>query len=320
MSYILAALLGAGLDLMLGDPHWMPHPVRWMGRLIAYLEGQLRSRLPATPKGEILGGGLLAGGMLLLFSGGSVLLLRGLDRFLPVLSFVVQVWLSYQLLAARCLFDESMAVFYSLRDGNLPQARLRLGRIVGRDTQDLDPPGITRAAVETVAENTSDGVTAPLLALLIGGVPLAMAYKAINTMDSMLGYRTHRYLYFGRIPARLDDVVNFIPARLSGLIMCLIALVLPGFSGRRAFRIFFRDRLAHKSPNSAHTEAACAGALGVQLGGDSMYFGELVHKPTIGDADRSVCPQDILRANLLMFGSEGAVYAMGLAVLLLMRH
>ena len=315
MSHILAALFGAGLDLLLGDPHWMPHPVRWMGKMISSLEDWLRLRIPATPSGELLGGGLLAAAVILIFTGGSALLLWGLGQVFPGLAFVVEVWLSYQLLAARCLFDESMAVFKPLEHGDLSQARHRLSYIVGRDTQALDPAGVARAAVETVAENTGDGVIAPLCALLLGGVPLAMAYKAINTMDSMLGYRTERYLYFGRIPARLDDVANWVPARLAGILMCLTAFLLPGFSGRGALRIFLRDRLAHKSPNSAHTEAACAGALGIRLGGDSRYFGELVHKPFIGDDTRPVCPRDIIKANLLMFGCGGWMYAAGLIAL-----
>jgi adenosylcobinamide-phosphate synthase len=174
-----------------------------------------------------------------------------------------------------------------------------VAEIVGRDTENLDEVGVTKAAVETVAENTSDGIIAPLLFIALGGAPLGLMYKAINTMDSMVGYKNDRYLYFGRVPARFDDAVNFIPARLAGLVMALAAPLMR-LDGKKAFRMFRRDRLNHKSPNSAHTEAACAGALHVQLGGDNYYFGQLVHKPTIGDDDRPVEPEDIRRANRLL--------------------
>lgn len=175
---------------------------------------------------------------------------------------------------------------------------------MGRDTQRLDEAGVVKAAVETVAENTSDGVTAPLLFLALGGLPLGMVYKAVNTMDSMVGYRNERYRWFGTAAARLDDVLNWIPARLSGLMMCLAAALLPGCSGRRALRVFFRDRRKHSSPNSAHTEAACAGALGVQLAGDAWYFGKKVSKPTIGDGLRPVERADVARACRLMYVTE----------------
>ncbi len=183
-------------------------------------------------------------------------------------------------------------------------AQRAVGRIVGRDTQCLDRDGVTRAAVETVAENTSDGVIAPLFWLALGGLPLGMVYKAVNTMDSMVGYRNERYLFFGRAAARTDDAANYLPARLSALLMCLAAALLPGFRGRDALRIWRRDRRKHKSPNSAQTEAACAGALGVQLAGDASYFGTLVRKPTIGEAERPIRPEDIPAANRLMYGTE----------------
>ena len=238
------------------------------------------------------------------FGGGSWLLLEGLRGLSPCLAWPVEVWFTYQLLAARALQKESMAVCPPLAAGDLAGAREAVSRIVGRDTQRLDEAGVVKAAVETVAENTSDGVTAPLLFLALGGLPLGMVYKAVNTMDSMVGYRNERYRWFGTAAARLDDVLNWIPARLSGLMMCLAAALLPGCSGRRALRVFFRDRRKHSSPNSAHTEAACAGALGVQLAGDAWYFGKKVSKPTIGDGLRPVERADVARACRLMYVTE----------------
>lgn len=292
------------LDWLLGDPHWMPHPVRWMGRTITALEIRLRSLFPKCAQGELAAGTVLAVLVTGLFGGGSALVLFLLHRLSPSLAAAAQVWFGYQLLAARSLQLESMAVYPFLRSGDLPGAREAVGRIVGRDTQALDGTGVAKAAVETVAENTSDGVIAPLFWMALGGLPLGMAYKAVNTMDSMVGYKNERYLYFGRAAARLDDIANLIPARLSGILMCLAALILPGFRGEGAWNIFWRDRKNHKSPNSAHTEAACAGALQVQLAGDAVYFGQLVRKPTIGDDLRPIVPEDIARAVRLMYGTE----------------
>lgn len=306
-TVLLPAIL---LDLILGDPHWMPHPVRWMGAMIAGLENVLRGLLPKTPGGERLGGvlmALLVGGA---FCGGSALLLWALALISPWLAWGVEVWLTYQLLAARALERESMAVYPCLIGGDLPAARTAVSRIVGRDTQSLDEAGVAKAAVETVAENTCDGVVAPLIFLWLGGLPLGMLYKAVSTMDSMVGYRNARYQFFGWAGARLDDLFNLIPARLAGLSMCLAAAVLPGYSGRGALRVFLRDRKQHKSPNSAHTEAACAGALGIQLAGDASYGGKLVKKPTLGDPLRPVEPQDIPRACRLMYADALVVLAL----------
>lgn len=303
MNFVLL-LCSVVLDWLLGDPHWMPHPVRWMGQMIAGLEPKLRRIFPKHDRGELAAGAVLVLLVAGIFGIGCALLLALLRRAVPAAAMIVQVWLGYQLLAARSLQVESMAVCPFLRRGDLEGARRMVGRIVGRDTEVLDEAGVTKAAVETVAENTSDGVIAPLFYLLIGGVPLGMVYKAINTMDSMVGYRNERYLYFGRAAARVDDVANFIPARLSGVLMCIGAMLLPGFRGRDAWRIFLRDRRNHKSPNSAHTEAACAGALGVQLAGSAVYFGRLVEKPTIGDDLRSVAVEDVGRAVQLMYACQ----------------
>lgn len=304
--YFWTVLLPAvALDLILGDPHWMPHPVRWMGRTISTLEGPLRRLFPKTSAGERGAGIVLAIVLPALFGGGSALILWGMGRVSHWLSWTVQLWFTYQLLAARSLQTESMAVYYPLKAHELEGARRAVSRIVGRDTQALDETGVAKAAVETVAENTCDGVTAPLLFLFLGGLPAGMAYKAVSTLDSMVGYKNDQYRFFGWASARLDDLLNFIPARLSGLLLCLGAALLPGCSGRRAWTIFWRDRRKHASPNSAHTEAACAGALGVRLAGDASYFGKVVHKPTLGDPVRPVEPEDIPRACRLMYAGAG---------------
>lgn len=297
---LFALLLGFFLDLLLGDPSWLPHPIRAIGSLIAALEKALRKLFPKNQGGELAGGAALVI-LVLALSGGFTLLVLWLCGQVGLwLRFLAETVLCYQLLATRSLKGESMKVYQALKAGDLEGARHAVSMIVGRDTQRLDEAGVARAAVETVAENASDGVIAPLIFLAIGGAPLGMAYKAVNTMDSMVGYKNDRYLWFGRCAARLDDLVNFIPARLAGILLCLAARP-AGFDGKNAWKIFWRDRKNHKSPNSAHTEAAAAGALDVQLAGSNYYFGKLVVKPTIGDPLRPVEPADILRCNRLMY-------------------
>ena len=301
MSLLLGAALSFVLDLLLGDPEKLLHPVVVMGKAISRLEAGLRAVFPQTPRGELAAGFVLA----LLLPVGTLavtaLALWAVGLIHPLLRFALGVFWGWQALALKGLNTESHRVYQALTQGTLADARAAVGRIVGRDTQRLDEAGVTRAAVETVAENFSDGVLAPLFYLLLGGAPLALCYKAINTMDSMVGYKNERYLYFGRCAAKLDDWANWLPARLSALLLILAAALL-GEDAGGAWRIWRRDRRNHASPNSAQTEAAMAGALGIQLAGPAWYFGQKYDKPTIGDAARPVEPNDILRADRLLYG------------------
>ena len=316
MMTVWAVVGGFVLDALFGDPAWLPHPVVFMGKAIARLEGFLRPRLPKTPKGEVLGGAIVAFCLpvgTLVFTGA---VCRGAARLHPLLGLAVQMFWCAQALAARGLVQESTNVYKELIKPDLPAARRAVSRIVGRDTAALTAEGVTKAAVETVAENASDGVIAPLFYMFLGGAPLALTYKAINTMDSMLGYKNQKYLYFGRAAARLDDVANYLPSRLAGLLW-VAAAALTGSSARGAWKIWRRDRRNHASPNSAQTESACAGALGVQLAGPAYYFGEYYDKPTIGDALRPVEPKDILRADRMMYAESLLALALGIALRLL---
>lgn len=313
MTICVAAFLGFLLDLWLADPGWMPHPVVLMGKCITRLEEVLRRRLPATPKGERAAGCVLAVllpvGTLVLT--GAICLLAG--RIHPLLGLAVQTFWCWQALAVKGLAEESKNVYRQLAAEDLPGARRAVARIVGRDTQALTEEGVTKAAVETVAENFSDGVVAPLFYMMIGGAPLALCYKAVNTMDSMIGYKNQRYLQFGRAAAKLDDAANYLPSRLAA-VFWIAAAGLTGQDAPNAWRIWRRDRRNHASPNSAQTESACAGALGVQLAGPAYYFGEYYNKPTIGDAKRPIEPRDILRANRMLFAGAGLALVLGVGL------
>jgi len=312
MIHLLAFALGFGMDLLFGDPHGFPHIVVGMGKTIAWLEGILRGILNKSPKGERWGGAILAA-LLCAFSFGAAHTILGLLRWLhPLLALAAESFLCWQCLALRSLRDESLPVYRALQRGELGAARQALSGIVGRDTQSLDASGVIRAALETVAENTTDGVVAPMLFLAIGGAPLGVLYKAINTMDSMLGYRNEKYLHFGWAAARLDDAANFLCARFAALLTVLAAF-LSGMDGPNAWRVFCRDRHQHQSPNSAQTEAACAGALRVRLGGDALYAGRLVRKPQIGDDGRAVVPKDIQRSHKLLYAAAFLCFAICIA-------
>ena len=297
---LYAIFIGFLLDLLIGDPHWMYHPVRLIGKLIEVLETGLRKIFPKTEAGERKAGFTLV----VLVCGVTVFVTVGILKIAYYINiwcgFVVEVIMCYQLFAVRSLKDESMKVYKELEKDDLPAARKAVSMIVGRDTQNLTVEGVTKAAVETIAENTSDGTLAPMFYLFIGGPVFGWFYKAVNTMDSMVGYKNDRYLNFGRYAAKFDDVMNFVPERLCGWLMILASAFLK-MDWKNAVSIFKRDRFNHASPNSAQTEAVMAGALRVQLAGDAWYFGKRYEKPTIGDALRPIEIGDIQRANRLLY-------------------
>ena len=293
-----ACTAGFVLDFIFGDPSWLYHPVRIIGKGIELGERILRKLF--REKHLVLAGTVLW----VIIAGVSFLIPLGLlflaQKLHPGVRFALETFWCFQILAGRSLCRESGKVYDRLQEDDLPGARHAVSMIVGRDTESLTGEGVTKAAVETVAENTSDGVTAPLIYMMIGGAPLGFLYKAVNTMDSMLGYKNDRYLYFGRIPAGMDDIFNYIPARITALAMIAAAYV-TGLDGKNAWRVYRRDRKKHASPNAAQTESVCAGALRVQLAGDAVYFGKLYKKELIGDRLRPIEPRDIKRAQRLMY-------------------
>lgn len=306
--HIFAFIAGFVLDLLIGDPHFIPHPVRLIGSLISFCDKRLNCDARYNSSEKKLNLIKYKRGMLLAFTvifatfAISVIIIvaaYSINLYAGVIAEAVMTW---QILATKCLRVESMRVYDALRTDGVDAGRRAVSMIVGRDTSVLDAAGVTRAAVETIAENTSDGVIAPMLYTAIGGPVLGFVYKAVNTMDSMLGYKNDKYMYFGRFAARLDDVVNFIPARISAYLMIAAAFIGGRhFDGKNAYRIFKRDRFNHASPNSAQTESVCAGALRVQLAGDAVYFGKLVKKKYIGDGLHEIEYEDIKRANRLMY-------------------
>ena len=305
--HILAFGAGFLLDQIFGDPYFLPHPIRGIGWLIAKTEKALRSGNPEedSPEREAAErrqGKLLVAIVLLLTGMFTALILVGAYALYPRIGMVVEAVMIYQILAARCLQVESGKVWKHLKAGNPEAAREAVSMIVGRDTQNLTEEGVAKAAIETVAENTSDGVIAPMLYLAVGGPVAGFFYKAVNTMDSMIGYKNDKYLDFGRCAAKLDDVLNYLPSRISAWLMILSCSLLGrDYSAKDAKRVYLRDRRKHASPNSAQTEAACAGALRLRLAGPSYYFGKLVEKPYIGDPRREIEPEDIRRANKLLY-------------------
>lgn len=292
--------MGYVLDLLLGDPFGSFHPVVWIGKLISVLTGKLLKENDSSARKRLNGRiiVIIVIAISVLATGFCVILAYNINR---IFGIAVEAIITYQCLATKSLYTESMKVYYALKDTSLEAGRTAVSMIVGRDTAALDEAGVTKAAVETVAENTSDGVIAPLIYLAIGGPVLGICYKAINTMDSMIGYKNDKYMDFGRAAAKLDDVVNFVPARISAVLMIIATLFLgKKYNTVNAIYIFKRDRFNHPSPNSAQTESVCAGALGIQLAGPASYFGKLKEKPYIGDMLRKIEVEDIKRANLLM--------------------
>lgn len=303
MRVILTVIAGFLTDCILGDPLYIPHPVRLIGRLISALESLFRRIFPKTPTGEKFAGAVMAVSVLIITGTASAAILQIAAKINYMAEFVIASIISWQTIAAKCLMTEAMKVERILEKGDLQGARYQVSMLVGRDTEELDSDGVAKAAIETVAENASDGVVAPLFWLMIGGPVGGLLYKAVNTMDSMVGYKNDRYRYFGTFAAKTDDVVNYIPARLSALFMIAAAFVLK-FDAGNAWKIWKRDRRKHSSPNSAHTEAVCAGALGVQLAGNASYFGKIHEKPYIGDPLRPVKVQDIGKSCRLMYAAS----------------
>lgn len=317
---LLALGIGFVLDLILGDPQWLWHPIRAIGSWISICEKFIRKLFPDTEKG------LLAGGvwLVILVTGVStaipLVILLAAHMISPWLRLVLESIMCYQLLATRSLKTESMKVYKELVKPDLEGARYAVSMIVGRDTENLTEEGVAKAAVETVAENTSDGIIAPMIFMAIGGAVGGFFYKSVNTMDSMVGYKNDKYLYLGRCAALFDDVLNYIPARISACLM-IAASGLIGLDMKNAGKIYLRDRYNHASPNSAHTEAVMAGALRVQLAGDAWYFGKLHKKKFIGDAYRPVTPEDIKTANRLLYATAvlAVLVCLGLKALIVFR-
>ena len=314
MAAVVVIWIGFLLDLILGDPPKLYHPVRWIGKEISFLEKRLlkpsvsqadangKAQMPESVRKarERRSGAIMAVIVMVTAFVVSALILWICYRVHPILGVAVEGWLCYRMLAARCLRDESMPVYRALKKHDLPAARTAVSRIVGRDTDTLDEEGVAKATVETIAENASDGAVAPLFYMMLFGAVGGFVYKAVNTMDSMVGYKNDKYQYFGTVAARIDDVLNFIPSRI-----CAVLIILCSwgrrFDRKRAAKVWQRDRRKHKSPNSAQSEAAMAGALGVELAGDASYFGKIVKKDTIGDRTRAIEPEDIIRANRMLY-------------------
>lgn len=297
---LVALVMGYILDLIFGDPYWMPHPVRFIGNLISILEKVIRRFMPKTKRGEYIGGIILTVMVVSISMVIPLVIILMAKSINTYLALTVETFMCYQILATKSLKVESMKVYDELAKNDLPSARKAVSMIVGRDTKDLTFSGVAKAAVETVAENTSDGIIAPMIFIAIGGAPMGFFYKAINTMDSMVGYKNEKYMNFGRFAAKLDDVVNYLPARISAYQMILSSFFLR-YDYKNAFKIYKRDRYNHASPNSAQTESVCAGALDVQLAGNAYYFGKLYEKLTIGDDIREINYDDIKKANRLLY-------------------
>ena len=298
---LLSIYTGYALDLIVGDPYSFPHPVRFIGKLISFVEKQIR-KITSSDRGLKIAGFFLWFVVVGVTLGGTSIVLR-LFEFNKIAYFTVNTILIYTTLATKCLKDESTKIYKVLKTGDLEKSRIQLSYIVGRDTTNLSEKEIVRATVETVAENTVDGIIAPLFYGFIGGAPLAMAYKAINTLDSTVGYKNDKHYYLGYASAKIDDIANYIPARL-GVILLSLGSLFVGFNFKDALKIGIRDRKNHKSPNCAYSEGAVSGALGIQLGGTNVYFGKEVYKPTIGDKNREIEIEDIIRTNKIMYSSS----------------
>ncbi|MDE6036289.1 MAG: adenosylcobinamide-phosphate synthase CbiB [Ruminococcus sp.] len=312
ITLILPMILGFIIDFILGDPYWFPHPIRAIGNFISVMEKLIRRHMPS----KLRAGGVILGLTTIFFSTSIPLIILLFSyRYNILIGLLIESIMCYYIICPKCLKNESMKVYVTIAQKNIEKARKAVSMIVGRDTENLDKSGIIRATVETVAENTSDGVTAPLMYISVLGAVGGFFYKAVNTMDSMIGYTNEKYADIGRFAAKSDDFLNFVPSRITAVLMIFSAKIL-GLDSKNALKIWRRDRRNHASPNSAQTEAVCAGALGIRLAGDAYYFGELHKKPFIGDNKRSIENEDIMRINKLMYMTSfltlilGAVFRM----------
>lgn len=309
---MISLVIGYILDLIIGDPHGLPHPIRLIGNMINLVEKKLRTKCKDKEAKR-------RAGMVLWFIVVSVsyivpyIILALAVRVNIAFAIVLESIMCYYILATKSLRDESMKVYNALEENNIKDGRKYLSYIVGRDTENLNSSSIAKGAVETVAENTSDGVIAPIIFILIGGAPFGFMYKAINTLDSMVGYKNEKYIDFGRFSAIADDIANYIPSRISAYLMILTSMIL-GMDYKNAYKIYKRDRYNHLSPNSAQTESVCAGALNICLGGGNYYGGILVSKPTIGDDDKPIEAEDIKRANNLMYMTSFICLMIGILI------
>lgn len=337
MQYMLLdVIIAYFIDLLVGDPYRLPHPVRYIGKLVRNTEAFLRARIDrASNKAAITGVGFnravaerRAGIFLTVFVAGATFLtvlltVKATGLIHPALFHVFNIYFIYSALAVKCLADEAKKVQGVLKTGDVAASRKAVSMLVGRETDKLSEQEIIRATVETTAENTVDGAISPIAYAVLGslfglGAPLVYAFKAISTMDSMVGYMNERYIHFGRCAAKTDDAANYLPARLSGIIMPAAAM-LCGMSFKKSFTVMLRDRRNHKSPNCAYPEAAVAGALGVRLGGANVYFGKVVEKPTIGDAGREIESEDILRAVRILYAASALTLILCLGIAIALR-
>lgn len=307
MKYItvIPLLMGFILDFILGDPYSMPHPIRLIGNLISRTEKTVRRLFGSNLK---FGGLVLALTVIVFSTVIPLLILITAYKLNVIVGIITESIMCYYMIAAKCLKKESMKVYYAENEHDTEKARKAVSMIVGRDTAVLDDSGIIRAAVETVAENTSDGVTAPIMYMALFGAVGGFFYKAVNTMDSMIGYKNEKYADLGFFAAKLDDILNYLPSRITAVAMIISSAILK-YDSKNAYRIWKRDRRKHASPNSAQTESVCAGALNIRLAGDAYYFGELHKKEYIGDNNREIENEDIKRANRLMYASSLIILA-----------
>lgn len=300
MMTMAAIVCGFILDVIFGDPLWLPHPICLIGNLIGFLEKKLRKIAGENSSNLLVAGFLLVAIVLVLSFAITYYILDFAKSFNPWLAFIIETIMFYQIFAIKSLKEESEKVYDKLVNSTIEKARVQLSWIVGRDTAELSKDEVTKGTIETIAENTADGVIAPMFFMFIGGAPLAFLYKGINTMDSMVGYKNDKFLYFGRCAAKLDDLANFIPARITAVLMIMATFILK-YNYKNAIKIFLRDRYKHLSPNSAQTESVVAGALGITLGGGHYYFGKFVPKEIMGDNLNKVSTEDIKKTNKIMY-------------------